>query len=480
MSDQHSRKVTGAYGNSLVRTPNLDRLAAEGTRFSGVCCAAPVCVPSRMSFMTGRIPSRNRVWNNHGVLSSGIPTWSHALGAAGYETALIGRMHFLGPDQRHGFMHRPIAEGSARHPGAAEQGGPRYTRLPGATAGQQRHSFEYAGRGHSFYQYYDTDVTKTACHFLEERTGQEKPFAAVVGFLLPHCPFIGPKEAFDYYYDRIETTVELGSEPKCIEALREWRNLHPEATEHQLRVARAAYYAMIECMDRNVGRIVDTLERTEQAENTLVIYCSDHGEMLGEHGLWSKKCFYEDAVGVPLIARLPGLTQPGTDVTDPCSLVDLAPTFYELANAPATDVDGESLVPVFEGHENRERTIVSEVADVNFGTFQWVGKMVRQGPWKLWQHITAEGDEWEPVLFNLNEDPDEKNNLAAEPAHNSRRKSMMGHLERDWEPMGISREVRGQLQDMQVLKAWARKVEPEHPDTYVWPGPETEEDLELL
>ena len=124
MTDQHSKYHLGCYGDDLVRTPHLDKLAASGVRFDNAYCASPVCVPSRMSFMTSRRPSANQVWNNNHILRSDIPTWAHALGIGGYETALIGRMHFVGADQRHGFEKRPLGEYSAHHPGASRQGGP--------------------------------------------------------------------------------------------------------------------------------------------------------------------------------------------------------------------------------------------------------------------------------------------------------------------------------------------------------------------
>ena len=481
MSDQHAPGIMGCAGDPLIRTPNLDRLAEEGMRFSNAYCPSPLCVPSRMSFMTGRTPSRNRVWTNEGILSSGISTWAHALGIAGYHTALIGRMHFLGPDQRHGFMERRVGERQARFPGTPELGGPRYTRFPNAAAGQRRQSFEYAGRGPSFYQHYDTDVTDAACAFLQERKTIDKPFAAVAGFLLPHCPYIGPKDLFNYYYGRVETSPETGCEPECIRALYGWRHIDPPATEHQLRVARAAYYAMIEFMDRNVGRILDSLERSGQADDTLVIYCSDHGDMLGEHGLWSKKCFYEQSAGIPLVARLPGVTAPGSTCDSLCSLVDMAPTFVELTAAPAMHTDGESLLPLMQGGERRDRVVTSEVADMNGGSFEWLGKMVRQGDWKLWQHHRTEDDaDFPPVLFNLADDPGERRNLADDPGSAEVRAELLAHLQHDWRPSEVIAEVRRQVHDWRMLCAWGNKVRPEHPDTYVWPGEDTEAELELL
>jgi len=481
MSDQHAPGAMGCAGDPLIRTPNLNRLAAEGARFTNAYCPSPLCVPSRMSFMSGRTPSRNRVWTNQATLCSTIPTWAHALSVAGYDTALIGRMHFYGQDQRHGFMQRPIAEGSARHPGSRELGGPRYTRLPMATAGQSRASFEYAGRGHSFYQHYSTEVTDAACDFLRARAESDRPFAAVVGHLLPHCPYIGPKDLFDYYYERVPVVPETGDEPACVKAMQESRHLHPPATRDQLRVARAAYYAMIEFMDRTVGRVLDTLDETGLADGTLVVYCSDHGDMMGEHGLWSKKCFYEQAAGIPLLARFPGITAPGSSCDSLCGLLDLAPTFVELAGAPEMDVDGESLLPVLRGASGSDRVVVSEVAEVNgWPNFESVGRMIRKGPWKLWQHKPIDDRAFAPVLFNLDDDPGEKHNLGAHPDHADTLTALQKEFRKGWDPEWVTDTVNEQMKDWKLLVDWGRTVEPRHPDTYVWPGDETLADLELL
>jgi len=481
MSDQHAPNTMACAGDPVIRTPNLDRLAAQGMRFTNAYCPSPLCVPSRMSFMSGRYPSRNQVWTNQATLSSTVPTWAHTLGIAGYETALIGRMHFLGPDQRHGFMQRPIGEGPARHPGTPELGGPRYTRLPQATAGQKRHSFEYAGRGSSFYQHYDSDVTDAACRFLRKRSDAEKPFAAVTGFMLPHCPYIGRKDLFDYYYERVSAASETGDEPACVQYMQETRNLHPAATEHQCRVARAAYYAMIEYMDSNIGRILDTLEETGQAKNTLVIYCSDHGDMMGDHGLWSKKVYYEQATGIPLIARLPGTTAPGSTCDSLCSLVDMAPTFTALAEAPEMDVDGESLMTLLRGQNNPDRVVFSEVAEVNgWPNFESVGRMVRYGPWKLWQHQKIDSDPFPTVLFNLANDPKEKHNLNSDSKHHETSETLQAYLTENWDPEWVINTVYQQMKDWKVLQTWGQQIQPTHPDTYTWPAEETEADLELL
>lgn len=481
MSDQHARSVTGCYGDSVIHTPNMDRLADQGMCFDNTYCASPLCVPSRMSFMTGRMPSRNRIWTNNGILSSGTPTWAHALGSAGYLTALIGRMHFVGTDQRHGFEQRPIGEGCARFPGVSEAGGPRYTRFPRATAGQNRQLFEYVGRGPNFNQDYGQQVTDETCAFLHDQVEADRPFAAVVGYFLPHSPFVGQEQLFDHYLDHVDTKTYTGEEPSCIEALHVWRNLKPPATKQQLRLARAAYYAMVQAVDSQLGQVLNTLDKTGLSQNTLVIYCSDHGEMLGMHGLWAKKCFYEQAMGVPLIARLPGMIQPGSRCETICNLIDLASTFAQLAGNDDIDMDGQSLLPLMQGENQPDRHTISEVVDVQLHRgIQWLGHAICKGPWKLWQHQRPDGHAWEPVLLNLDVDPYEQHNLANDPKHRQKRDELLALLNQQWEPQSIVTEVEQQAQDYCRLAKWGSTLQPTCVDTYVWPGREFEDDLELI
>src|SRR5262245_27726144 len=187
MSDQHSPHVFGAYGDSIVRTPNLDALAASGIQFDHAYCPAPVCVPSRMSFLTGRQPSENRVWSNSDYLPSDIPTFAHTLGAAGYETTLIGRMHFNGVDQWHGFGRRLVGSLTPIYP---------HTRIPltpELLLGAQNSShkgLQAAGFGRTAYLAYDDDVTASTVNFLRQKgKDHRKPFCVVSGFVLPHAPY---------------------------------------------------------------------------------------------------------------------------------------------------------------------------------------------------------------------------------------------------------------------------------------------------
>ena len=421
MSDQHSKRQLGCYGDSLVRTPNLDRLASQGMLFENAYTAGPLCVPSRTAFMTGRRPTANRVWSNNHVLSSGIPTWAHALGAAGYETALIGRMHFIGPDQRHGFERRPLGEYMAHHPGAEMQGAPMFRDIPRDTTGQFRVAVEMAGVGTTTYHAFDEMVTDHTIEYLHEKSSDPdgRPFAAAAGFLLPHCPYFAPQELFDYYYERVDvpqpTEEQLQGEPEAIKHFKKVRGIEEPLTFEQIRVARAAYYGMCEYIDGLIGRILDTLDDTGLSENTLVVYTTDHGEMAGQHGCWWKSNYYEESVGVPLIARLPGVVPAGARNTDLCSLMDIAPTLTDMAGAePLPAGDGHSLAKLLSGEQDESRPqetfseFVSSPRDDRL--IDPPSRMIRSGPWKLYQYLGHA----HPVLYNLDNDPHEMRDLGAD------------------------------------------------------------------
>jgi len=471
MSDQHSPHFLGCYGNELVRTPNLDRLAAEGMRFDSAYTPAPLCVPGRMSFMTARRPSANRVWTNGHILSSAIPTWAHAMGAAGYETALVGRMHFVGADHRHGFELRPMGEYSAVFPGADRLGGPQFKEVPGSTSGQTRISVECAGVGRNSYQAFDEMVAENTCRYLEERAGGEggRPFAAVAGFVLPHCPFFIPRELFDYYYERVDVPEVVGDEPEAIRNFKKRRQIDEPLLEERIRVARAAYFGMCEYFDRQIGKILRQLDETGLSENTLVVYTSDHGEMAGEHGCWWKSNYYEGSVGVPLLARLPGTVPAGKVNPTICNLMDLGPTLIEMAGGEGLQVsDGHSLWRELRGEADPERP------DETFSEHgpargEPPSRMIRRGKWKLFKYH----DDTPPVLFDLDEDPGELRDLGEDPAFAEIREELLKRLYEDWDPGFVVRESENLGRDMQVLSAWGKAVQPHSPEAL--PVPDVED-----
>ncbi len=483
MTDQHAPSVMGCAGDTIVRTPNLDRMADEGMRFTNAYCASPLCVPSRMSFMSCRTPSSNEVWNNNHILDPSIPTWAHAMTLAGYETSLIGRMHFVGPDTRHGFEKRPIGDGSASYPGVDRKGGPMWQYFPSATSGQSREAVEIAGRGATHYQWQDEERTRVAKRFFEERASkpQGRPFAAVLGYSLPHCPFVAPKDLFNYYYDRIDIPQVEEHQPETIRRFRKLRGIaDPDLDEERIRVARAAYYGLCEHIDALIGEVLECLESTGIAENTLIIYTSDHGEMAGVHGCWWKSNFYEDSVGVPLIARFPGRVPAGTTNGVICNLMDLGPTGADLAGTELPfPHSGESLLEAMESGSDggRPNVTFSELVDRRGGKPLAV-RMIRTGPWKLWVYADEAG--LPPALFNIDEDPNEKNDLGTDPAYEGIRHKLFEEVHKGWDPEYAMRRTEEKQKAWDILRDWGRQVQPDAPDHLVYPPSEYEADVELL
>ena len=476
ITDQHSKHVLGAYGNNIVRTPNLDAFAESGLRFDSAYCPAPLCVPSRMSFLTSRRPSGNQVYHNQSILSSDIPTWATALSIAGYETSLIGRMHFQGPDQHHGFENRPIGEYSAAYPGSPLKGGPGFTVFPGSTTGQNRSSVEIAGRGIGPYQMLDERVTERACSFLMNPRSDERPFAAVVGYLLPHCPFVGEADLYDHYYDRIDIPAVEPDQPATITRFRSERGiLEPELPEERIRVARAAYFAMCESIDRMIGQLLDALERSGEADNTIVVYTSDHGEMAGEHGCWWKSNFYEGSVGVPLIIRYPSVVSAGGSTTGVVNLTDLGPTFAELAGTEMGGIDGRSIRELLENPERIEAfdTTTAEFVERVSSIGPIATRMIRSGRYKYWRHYGP--PDLPPALFDLDSDPDELRDLGTDSEFASLRRDLDARLLDGWNPTDAIQVSVRKEEGFVSLTQWAKTVKPPAPYAEPMPPPQFEE-----
>jgi len=431
MSDQHNRHVAGCYGDELVRTPNIDRLAAEGVALDSAYCNYPLCCPARSSFMAGRHPFEIEAWANPYVLPSHLPTFAHALGRAGYRTVLCGRMHFNGPDQRHGFAERIFPECG---------GGP--TGMLGNTNRFHRDSISKSGPGRNDYLLYDQHVTDAAVEWLGGAGASgDGPFCLVVGLVGPHCPFVCPPELFERYFDAV--TV-----PKPAEL--ELATRHPYArragassdiddlSEHEIRRTRAAYYGMIDFDDRQVGRILDALDAAGLTQRTAVVYTSDHGDMAGEHGLWWKMSFYEGSAGVPMVMSWPGRLPAGRRVSAPVTLADLAATLVEVGGCdPIPGASARGFADLLTGGDDDGREAFSELIGDMFlppnGPSGGPARMLRRGPWKCnYYH----GDR--PELFHLGEDPAETNDRAADPACRDVLEAMTARILDGWDPERIA------------------------------------------
>ena len=474
-TDQHNPFVTGCYGDLLVATPNLDQLAADGVRFDNVYCPSPICVPSRMAMLTGRHPYQNEVWTNSHILDSGIPTLAHAMGAAGYRPVLIGRMHAVGPDQLHGYAERLVGDHSPNHIGGSSVA----RGVLDGTAGPERISLQRSGAGQMAYQVHDEYVTAATVDMLNQlgvqkrANGQVDPFSITVGFMLPHPPYVARRVDYERYRDR----MTLPQKPAPFDTvqhpfLRAWRT-HTgieEVTEAEILRARAAYYGLVQRVDLLVGEILQALHANELAENTLIVYTSDHGDMQGEHGLWWKHVFYEESVKVPLIMTWPGVIPPGQQNKRVVSALDVNATLLDALNAPALpNAAGRSLLGLISAARpvpNWEDVAFSEYCadeyvppSIDGGkTYQ---RMIRQDDWKLVYYHGLP-----PQLFNLADDPGETVDRGQDPACQAIRQALLARLLDEWDPMAIAYKMATKRADNHVLKAWAQQTQP--PDQYRW------------
>lgn len=469
MSDQHSPHVLGCAGDSVVRTPHLDRLAARGVRFASNYCPFPLCVPSRMAFVSGQPPSATGVWSNGCVLPSDVPTFAHALGAAGYETILCGRMHFNGPDQHHGFERRLVGDLSRAWPGSASRN---LGHIPTATTSQVALSVEVSGAGRTAYEGFDEAVTAAAAEYLQEwrqrrergAEDAERPFCLVVGMVLPHNPYICARPLFEEYYDRVGVPeVPAGYTDRLHPAMRIWRRQRgiDTLTPEQNRRARAAYYGLTTVLDGNVGRLLAALDDTGAADNTAVAYTSDHGDMAGELGLWWKSSMYEGSVGVPLLWSWPGHFVAGRTVPAVTSLLDVAPTLTELAAAPPLPhAAGHSLVPWLRGDTPADWPDEA-YAEMNAAMDVPAMRLLRRGPWKLVHYDGYDA----PQLFNLGDDPRELRDLGTDPdpAVSGVRDRLLADGLVGWSAAAMEATLARRARDRAVLTAWNREGRPAEP-----------------
>ena len=471
MSDQHTQRVTGCYGDPIVATPHLDRLANRGIRFNNAYTPSPLCVPARMSFLTGRYPFHQSCWTNSDILPSDIPTTAHALGAAGYKPILVGRLHSIGVDQTRGYARREVGDHSTNWVG----GLPHSLGVLAKTNDPYRVSIEKSGPGQSGYECHDDDVTESALNVLDElaearQAGSAEPFALTVGYLLPHQPYVARKAFYEHYQGKIgmpDVRVEdLNREHPYLRQWREYTNT-TDLAEDEVVNARTAYYALVEEMDEMIGRILDKLEETGLDDNTLVIYCSDHGDQLGERGLWWKQTFYDESAKVPLIMSWPGVLPKGESRDQVVNLIDLTETMLEAAMAPALPhSDGRSFLEVARDSTSPwlNETYSEYCTD---GMALWTcptpvqQRMIRSGKWKL---VYYHG--YDPQLFDLEADPQEKNDLAANPSCRDVRDSLIAKILADWDPEAVIADMAMRRESKELLKAWGHSVLP--PDTHRW------------
>ncbi len=414
LADQLGAEWLPAYGHPLVRAPNLDELAGTGVLFDNAYCPFPLCAPSRASIITGLLASRTEVFDNAAEMPASLPTLAHHLRASGYRTTVAGKMHFVAPDQLHGFEERLTTDVyPADFDWTPDWSLPAGERLP------WYHTMEAiltpAQCAASMQMDYDEEVAFHATRRILDfaRDPERRPFFLTVSFTHPHDPWELRPHYFQLY-DPAEielpavATIPFEEADPYSRRLREMIGIDEIGlTDEQVRRARHGYFAAISYVDERIGEVLDALRSAGLEDDTIVVFTADHGEMLGERGLWYKMAFFDPSARVPLIVRLPGAAP--RRVTDPVSLLDLVPTVLELTGekVPA-DLDGVSVAPLVRG-ERAERggPVLAEYLAEGVSR---PAVMVRQGRWKF-VHSPGDADQ----LYDLEADPRELENLGAGP-----------------------------------------------------------------
>ncbi len=423
-----------------LHAPNLKKLAARSTRFKNAYTASPLCAPGRAAFMSGQLPSATGVYDNAAEFPSSVPTYAHHLRRAGYHTCLSGKMHFVGPDQLHGFEERLTTD---IYP--ADFGWTPDYRKPGERIDWWYHnmgSVTGAGVAEITNQMeYDDAVAFEATRKIYDlsRGLDDRPWCMTVSFTHPHDPYVARKKYWDLYNDcdhLLPEVSDLGYDAqdphsKRIFDANDWRSF--DITEDHIKRSRQAYFANISYLDDKIGEILQTLEDTRQ--EAIIVFVSDHGDMLGERGLWFKMSFFEGSSRVPMMIAAPQM-EPGLHET-PVSNIDVCPTLCDLAGVSMDEVmewtTGQSLVPMGQGVERTEPVAMEYAAE---GT-QAPMVSLRYGKWK-YNRCTLDPDQ----LFDLDADPHELTNLAEEPAHQGTRQTLRAKADARWDLDAFDADVR--------------------------------------
>ena len=440
MADQLAAQFLPCYGHPVVHAPTLARLAEEGVVFDAACSNSPLCAPARFVMMSGRLPAAIRAWDNAAEFSSEIPTFAHYLSALGYRSCLSGKMHFVGADQLHGFGERLTTDvypaDFTWHP-QWERSGERL---------DWYHNMEVVTKAgpcmRSMYLDYDDEALFHAKRYVFERArAADAPFLLVLSLIQPHDPYLCRKEKWDLYREEdIDLPrVALGSvaeDPHSRRLRHGYGADEVELDEAALRRARRAYYGCISDIDDKVAALLQALREAGLAENSIVIFTADHGDMLGERGMWFKMNFLEPSARVPLILHAPGMFSPRR-VREAVSLVDILPTLVEMGRDGkpgeyATPLDGRSLLPHAAGLGGHDEAI---------GEYYGEGVvapmfMIRRGGEKF---IHSEGDP--PQLYDLARDAEERVNLAETDAARAKVSTLLAELRARYDSDALKAQV---------------------------------------
>ncbi len=466
MADQLAPHFTGAYGHPLVQTPAMDALAERGARFDAAYCNFPLCAPARFSMLSGQLPSAIDAWDNGSEFAASVPTLTHYLRLLGYRTTLSGKMHFIGPDQLHGFEQRLTTD---IYPSGFDLT-PDWDVDPESLGNwYSMASLSEAGQVITNYQYdYDEETGFAAVRHLYDLArsrDDERPFFVVASFTHPHDPYEARPQWWDLYdHDDIDLPDPIAEGEIDAHTRRLRRGIGADTdgfTEQQCRNARHGYYANTSYFDAWLGKLVQVLEETGRIDDTVVIAVADHGDMLGDRGTFFKMCFFERSARVPLIMAGPGVAD--RTVPDVCSLVDLLPTLLDIATdggsaswpALSSQPVGRSLWELASGGSDGNDEASGEALSEYTGAMTTQPMfMIRRGRLK---YIACEGDP--PLLYDIVADPLERTDLSADPAHAEIAAAFAAEAAQRWDSAALRERVLASQRARHVLNAAARAGE---------------------
>ena len=443
MSDEHNPKVLGSAGHPVIHTPNLDALAARGTAFSACYTTSPVCIPARAGFACGKYIHQIGYWDNADAYDGATPSWHHLLRESGHRVASVGKLHFHLAGEDHGFSEEIIP--MHIYQGKGDLLGLIRDDMP--PRGNSKKMISMAGPGESTYTFYDKDICSRAQVWLREEAPrrQDKPWILFVSFVAPHFPLTAPPEHYYRYWGRDLPMPRLYA--------REERPKHPYIADYSrnfnyddyfespadVKKALSGYFGLVSYLDENIGKVLGALRDAGLADDTVVMYTSDHGDNLGARGLWGKSTMYEEIAGVPMILAGPGVPA-GKRVATPVSHVDAFPTIVEIAGEKMpSGFPGFSLLRIAEGAKP-DRTVLCEYHGMGSSTGAFA---VRVGKWKYVHYA-----KYAPQLFDLKADPDETRDLAADSRYAATLEECRLKLYAVCDPADVDRRARARQAEL--------------------------------